>query len=103
MSPSTSSSLDKNMHRRLVPLFVPGRIIHIVDAGQDETCFCASRQLEVKWGSRHNFNKFNVSPEMIRDHFPDVLAKAMNAVWSRKVADMEDSVIRRRSRPTDSS
>ena len=91
------------MHRRLVPLFVPGKIIHIVDVGQDETCFCASRQLEVKWGSRHSFGKFNVSPDMIRDHFPDVLTKAMNAVWNRKVADMEDSAIRRRYRPADST
>ncbi len=102
-SPSTSGSITKEVQRRLVPLFIPGKIIHLVDVSETKRCFCASRQLEVKWGSRHKFNKFNISPDMIRDHFPDVLTKAMNAVWSRKMADMEDSEIRRRHVPHDLS
>ena len=99
VSPSTSSSMTKEVQRRLVPLFPPGRIIHMVDVSETKTCLCASRQLEVKWASRHKFDRFNVSPEMIRDHFPDVMSRAMNTVWTRKVADMEDSEIRRRHRP----
>ncbi len=39
-----------------------------------------------------------VSPDMIRDHFPDVLLKAMECVWKEKIAEVEDGRISRSSR-----
>lgn len=95
---SPLSSLSVEIARRLVPLFPPGKILHIVDTSETKPCFCATRQLEVKWASRHDFNRISVSPDMIRDHFPDVVSRAMNTIWTRKLADIEDSEIRRRHR-----
>lgn len=97
-SPSPVSSLSTEIERRLVPLFPPGKILHIVDTSETKPCFCASRQLVVKWASRHDFNRMSVSPDMVRDHFPDVISRAMNTIWNRKLADIEDSEIRKRHR-----
>ena len=92
---SSISNLSQEIERRLVPLFLPGKILHIVDNSATKQCFCASRQLEVRWASRHDFNRMSVSPDMIRDHFPDVLLKAMNTIWNKKLSDVEDSEITR--------
>ncbi len=91
---SPVTSITQEVARRLVPLFVPGKIIHIVDQSKNKPCFCASRQLEVTWASRHAFNKIQVSPDMVRDHFPDVIYRAMHKIWSKKLADLEDSEVR---------
>ena len=88
-SPSPINSLTQEVERRLVPLFPPGKIIHIVDKSRNRKCFCDSRQLEVRWGSRHDFKHIAVSPDMIRDHFPDVLSRAMNKILRIKTEDVE--------------
>lgn len=95
-SPNSSpvNSLSLEVERRLVPLFPPGKIIHIMDTSESRRCFCASRQLEVRWASRHDFNRIRVSPDMIRDHFPDVLYRAVNDIWNSKLQDLEDSDVR---------
>ena len=92
---SPGDSLTREVEQRLIPLFPPGKIIHIVDTGTSNQCFCGSKQLEVKWASRHDFNQIRVSPDMVRDHFPDVLFRAMKKIWDKKLADMENSEIRR--------
>lgn len=90
---SPTASLTQEVERRLVSLYPPGKIIHIVDRSIIKPCFCDSRQLEVTWASRHNFNHISVSPDMVRDHFPDVLYRAMNKIWSKKIADLEESEV----------
>ena len=92
-SVSPTSSLTQEVERRLVSLYPPGRIVHIVDRSKTKTCFCDQRQLEVQWASRHDFNQISVSPDMVRDHFPDVLCRAMNKIWTKKLADLEDSEV----------
>ena len=92
-SPSPIGSLTTEVERRLVPLFLPGRIIHIVDTSQHKPCFFGTRQLEARWASRKDFNKISISPEMIRDHLPDVLTKAMDRIWRKKSADLEDRAV----------
>ncbi len=91
---SPVSSITQEVERRLVPLFAPGKIIHIIDQSKSKLCFCAARQLEVTWASRHAFNKIQVSPDMVRDHFPDVIYRAMNKIWNKKLEDLEDSEVR---------
>lgn len=93
---SPTNSLTQEVERRLVSLYPPGKIIHIVDRSKTKTCFCDQRQLEVQWASRHDFNQISVSPDMVRDHFPDVLFRAMNKIWTKKLADLEDSELNRR-------
>ena len=90
---SPTGSLTQEIERRLVSLYPPGRIIHIVDQSVNKPCFCDSRQLEVKWASRRQFTRISVSPDMVRDHFPDVLFRAMNKIWTCKITDLEDSEV----------
>lgn len=92
-SANPTSSLTQEVERRLVSLYAPGKIMHIVDRSTVKPCFCDSRQLEVTWASRHQFKHISVSPDMVRDHFPDVLSRAMNTIWSKKIADLEDSEV----------
>lgn len=82
-SSSTNSSMTEEVARRLVPLFPPGKIIHIMEMAERKPCFCDSRQLEVRWASRNDFDKLRISPDMIRDHLPQVLYRAVNKVWNR--------------------
>lgn len=98
---SPVSSLTLEVARRLIPLYPPGRIIHIVDRSESKPCFCASRKFEVRWSSKSNFDKILVSPDMVRDHLPDVLQTAMSKIWNRKQMDLEDSEIRRRHQRLD--
>ena len=65
-------------------LYPPGRIIHLVDTMEEGRCFFAHRRLEARWVSSSSFQRIVVSPDMVRDHFPDVLMRAMNAVWQYK-------------------
>lgn len=94
-SPSPAGSLTKEVERRLVPLYLPGRIIHIVDTSEHKPCFFGTRQLEPRWASKKDFNKISVSPEMIRDHLPNVLMKAMNKIWRTRSAELEDEAVNR--------
>ena len=102
-SPSPLGSLTKEVERRLVPLFLPGRIIHIVDTGEHKPCFFGARQLEAHWASRTEFNKISISPEMIRDHLPDQLTKAMDKIWRNKSAELEDVAVNRIQYPQHNS
>ena len=65
----------------MAPLFPPGRIIHIVDT---LTAGPGKRQLEAYWASANSFNRVVACPDMISDHLPNVLLKAMEAVWKEK-------------------
>ena len=76
-----------------VPLFPPGRLIHIYDCSEHKVCLCGRRQLEARWVSRAKFDRVIVSPDMLRDHLPNVLQDAMNCVWQDKTEEMEDSAI----------
>ena len=71
-----------------VPLYLPGRVVHIVHTDDTKRCFFASRQVTVTWSSRKRFHTIGVSPDMFRDHFPDVLCNAMNKVWNEKMREI---------------
>ena len=65
-------------------LFVPGRIIHLADAGASRGCCSSQRTLEPHWAHRSRFKRIEVTPGMVRDHFPDVISAAMNTVWAER-------------------
>ena len=92
---SPVTSLTTEVERRLEPLYIPGKIIHLVDTSEQKPCFFGSRQIKANWASKRDFGKILVSPEMIRDHFPDVLYNAMNKIWKSKMEELDDSIINR--------
>ena len=94
-SPQNSLTVTQEVEHRLVPLFLPGKIIHIVDSEETKPCFFASRQVQARWVSRNSFESIIVSAEMFRDHLPDVLFNAMNKIWKEKKRELEDDVVRR--------
>lgn len=65
----------------MAPLFPPGRIIHIVDTLKGGPW---KRRLEACWASANSFNRVVACPDMISDHLPNVLLRAMEAVWEEK-------------------
>lgn len=70
-------------------LYPPGRIIHIVDTLEERHCFFAQRQLEARWSAASSFNEVAVSPDMLKDHFPDVLYRSMRAIWEQNRNELE--------------
>lgn len=92
---NSTSPVPPDVTEPFVPLFLPGRVIHIVDSGETKACFCGARQLEPRWSSQNNFSRIAISAEMIRDHLPDQLCKAMEKIWSQKTSEIEDQTISR--------
>ena len=93
--PERSGDGDENGQGQnsLVPLFPPGRLIHINDCSEHRVCICGTRQLEARWVSRAKFDRVIVSPDMLRDHLPNVLQDAMNCVWKSKTEEMENATM----------
>ena len=82
------SDTQRVEHRLQEPLYLPGRVVHIVDTDDKKHCFFASRQVTVTWSFRKRFSTIEVSPEMFRDHFPDVLCNAMNKIRKEKMQEI---------------
>ena len=95
--PSPENSLNELQaaEQRLIPLYPPGRIIHLVYMDSTKRCFCDSRQVVTNWCSRYSFDSIDVSPEMFRDHLPDVLSNTMNKVWKEKMKELDDNAVGR--------
>lgn len=74
-------------------LYPPGRIIHIVDTLEERRCFFAQRRLEARWSSANCFEDIVVSPDMLRDHLPDVIFNAMKNIMEEKEAELSEVVI----------
>ncbi|XP_078274177.1 diacylglycerol lipase-beta [Rhinoraja longicauda] len=60
------------------PLFLPGRIIHIVEERSDG-CLCFSQvKHRAVWRDASTFSSILISPKMITDHMPDLLLKVLH-------------------------
>jgi len=64
------------------PLFLPGRIIHIRNTGRTKACICSQHNKQAYWVNTGSFRNIQISPEMVRDHFPNVLYNAMKSLWN---------------------
>ena len=87
------SASEEETDHPLTPLYPPGKIIHLVDTSDTMVSFCGTRRLEAHWAPHTSFRRILVSPDMLRDHLPDVLQSAMQYVWKQKMAEIEDSSI----------
>ena len=81
---------EEDTDHPLVPLFAPGRVIHIVDASERLVSLCGTRTLQAVWAPNDSFRKIRVSPDMLRDHLVDVLQGAMKSVWNEKMDEIEN-------------
>jgi len=65
------------------PLLLPGRIIHIRVTDKAKKCLCSVHNKKAYWVTAESFLNIKVSPEMIRDHFPNVLYDNMKSLWKQ--------------------
>lgn len=77
----TSSPSQSLVHSK--PLLLPGRIIHIRVTDKTKKCLCSVHNKQAYWVTAESFLSIKVSPEMIRDHFPNVLYNNMESLWKQ--------------------
>ncbi|XP_036388845.1 diacylglycerol lipase-beta [Megalops cyprinoides] len=74
------ASDDSPSHVTHLPLFLPGRILHITEeGGPRRSCFSQVRY-RAEWSSETAFCSVLISPRMITDHMPDVVLRALQSL-----------------------
>uniref|UniRef100_A0A1A8IQB5 Diacylglycerol lipase-beta n=2 Tax=Nothobranchius TaxID=28779 RepID=A0A1A8IQB5_NOTKU len=65
-----------------LPLFLPGRILHITEDGPSRrSCFSQVRY-RADWSDEMVFRSILISPRMLTDHMPDAVLRALNNLSS---------------------
>ncbi|XP_068613374.1 diacylglycerol lipase-beta-like [Brachionichthys hirsutus] len=77
------ASDDSSVHTAAhLPLFLPGRILHITEAGPSRrSCFSPVRY-RAEWSNEMAFRSILISPRMLADHMPDILLQALDTLTS---------------------
>ncbi|XP_021375697.1 sn1-specific diacylglycerol lipase beta-like isoform X2 [Mizuhopecten yessoensis] len=57
-------------------MYPPGQVLHIVEVDSDKSC-CASPTYFAEWKTPEDFQEILVSPDMLTDHLPDNVWKAL--------------------------
>ncbi|KAK7134174.1 hypothetical protein R3I93_017547 [Phoxinus phoxinus] len=74
------SSDDSPAHHTHLPLYLPGRIMHITEDGPTRRhCFSPVRY-RAEWSSESSFRNVLISPRMMADHMPDVVLRALRSL-----------------------
>uniref|UniRef100_A0A671Q148 Diacylglycerol lipase-beta n=1 Tax=Sinocyclocheilus anshuiensis TaxID=1608454 RepID=A0A671Q148_9TELE len=76
------SSDDSPSHPTHLPLYPPGRILHITEDGINNVsahCFSQVRY-RAEWSNETSFRNVLISPRMIADHMPDVVLHALRSL-----------------------
>lgn len=67
-----------------LPLFLPGRVLHITEDGPlRRTCFSKVRY-RADWSNEMAFRSILISPRMLVDHMPDCVLRALNTLSSER-------------------
>ncbi|KAM8876843.1 diacylglycerol lipase-beta [Synchiropus picturatus] len=67
-----------------LPLFLPGRILHITEDGPSRrSCFSQVRY-RAEWSNETAFHSILISPQMIADHMPDIVLRALHSLTKDK-------------------
>ncbi|KAG8008947.1 Sn1-specific diacylglycerol lipase beta [Nibea albiflora] len=78
---SDDSPAHKAAH---LPLFLPGRILHITEDGPSRrSCFSKVRY-RADWSNEMAFRSILISPRMLADHMPDAVLRALNSLTSER-------------------
>lgn len=76
---SDDSPAHKATH---LPLFLPGRVLHITEDGPSRrSCFSQVRY-RAEWSNEMAFRSILISPRMLADHMPDGVLRALNSLTS---------------------
>ncbi|XP_007442625.1 sn1-specific diacylglycerol lipase beta isoform X1 [Python bivittatus] len=67
-------------------LFLPGRIIHIVEENSTSRWFSSEVKYSANWSRETAFGNILVSPKMITDHLPDVVLRALFSLLETNTA-----------------
>ncbi|XP_060950815.1 diacylglycerol lipase-beta [Limanda limanda] len=79
------ASDDSPAHKAAyLPLFLPGRIMHITEDGPSRrSCFSQVRY-RAEWANEMAFRSILISPRMLSDHMPDAVLRALNSLTSER-------------------
>ncbi|XP_028989235.1 diacylglycerol lipase-beta [Betta splendens] len=67
-----------------LPLFLPGRVLHITEDGPPRrSCFSQVRY-RAEWSNEMAFRSILISPRMLTDHMPDAVLRALNSLTSER-------------------
>lgn len=74
------ASEDSPVHKAHLPLYLPGRILHITEDGPTRrSCFSQPRY-RAEWSSEATFRSILISPRMMADHMPDAVLRALRSL-----------------------
>ncbi|XP_030631145.1 sn1-specific diacylglycerol lipase beta isoform X1 [Chanos chanos] len=74
------SSDDTPSHRPQLPLYLPGRVLHITEDGPSRRPCFSQVTYRAEWSSEMAFRSVLISPRMLTDHMPDVVLKALRSL-----------------------
>ncbi|XP_010147194.1 PREDICTED: sn1-specific diacylglycerol lipase beta, partial [Eurypyga helias] len=81
---SSYNALEDELHANSPPqyphLYLPGRIIHIVEESSSRRLCSSAVKYTARWSAETIFSSILISPKMITDHMPDVVLKALNSL-----------------------
>lgn len=77
--PSDDSPAHTATH---LPLFLPGRVLHITEDGPSRRWCLGVFRYRGDWSSEDAFRSVLISPRMLADHMPDVLLGALRTMTS---------------------
>ncbi|KYO30636.1 sn1-specific diacylglycerol lipase beta [Alligator mississippiensis] len=67
-------------------LYLPGKIIHIVEESSTRRWCSSDIKYTARWSKETVFRNILISPKMITDHMPDVVLKALNSLSQDKAS-----------------
>ncbi|XP_046888942.1 diacylglycerol lipase-beta [Hypomesus transpacificus] len=74
------ASEDSPVHTAQLPLYLPGRILHLTEDGPSRrSCFSQVRY-RAEWSTEAAFRSILISPRMMSDHMPDRVLQALQSL-----------------------
>lgn len=67
-----------------LPLFLPGRILHITEDGPSRRSWFSQVRYRADWSNEMAFRSILISPRMLVDHMPDAVLRALNSLTSER-------------------
>ncbi|XP_031699866.1 sn1-specific diacylglycerol lipase beta [Anarrhichthys ocellatus] len=65
-----------------LPLFLPGRILHITEDGPSRRSCLSQVRYRAEWSTEMAFRSILISPRMLADHLPDTVLHALKSLSS---------------------
>uniref|UniRef100_H3D1S2 Diacylglycerol lipase-beta n=1 Tax=Tetraodon nigroviridis TaxID=99883 RepID=H3D1S2_TETNG len=67
-----------------LPLFLPGRVLHITEDGPSRRPCCSQVRYRADWSNEMAFRSILISPRMLVDHMPDCVLRALDTLSSER-------------------